>query len=52
MGGRPDLYGPQLNRTYADLAAHSGFLSDPGRVAHPKDKARVGRGMPYIRDRL
>ena len=47
---RPDLYDPQLNRTYADLAAHYGFLIDPGRVAHPKDKARVERGMPYIRD--
>lgn len=47
---KPDLYDPQLNRTYRDLATHYGFLVDPGRVAHPKDKPRVERQMPYIRD--
>jgi len=47
---RPDRYDPQLNRGYAELAAHYGVLIDPCRVAHPKDKPRVERPMPYIRD--
>jgi hypothetical protein len=47
---RPDLYDPQLNRGYAELAAHYGLLIDPCRVRHPKDKPRVERPMSYIRD--
>jgi transposase len=47
---RPDLYDPQFNRGYAELAAHYGILMDPCRVGHPKDKPRVERPMPYIRD--
>ena len=47
---RPDLYDPQLNRGYAELAAHYGVLIDPCRAAHPKDKPRVERSMPYVRD--
>ena len=47
---RPDLYDPQLNRGYAELAAHYGVLVDPCRVNHPKDKPRVERLIPYLRD--
>jgi transposase len=47
---RPDLYDPQINRGYAELAAHYGVLIDPCRVGCPKDKPRVERLMPYIRD--
>jgi transposase len=47
---KPDLYDPKLNRAYAELAAHYGCLIDPARAAKPKDKARVERPMPYIRD--
>jgi len=47
---RPDLYDPQINRGYAELAAHYGVIIDPCRVARPKDKPRVERPMPYIRD--
>ena len=46
----PDLYDPQINRGYAELAAHYGVLIDPCRVAHPKDKPRVERLIPYVRD--
>jgi transposase len=47
---RPDLYDPKLNRAYAELACHYGTLIDPARVRRPRDKARVERPMPYIRD--
>lgn len=47
---KPDLYDPKLNRVYAEMAAHYGCLVDPARAAKPKDKPRVERPMPYIRD--
>jgi len=47
---RPDLYDPRINRSYAELAAHYGVLADPARVRKPKDKSRVERAMPYVRD--
>jgi hypothetical protein len=47
---RPDLYDPKINRSYAELAAHYGFLPDPARVFRPADKPRVERPMPYVRD--
>jgi transposase len=47
---KPDLYDPRLNRGYAELSHHYGFLVDPARVAHPRDKPRVERAVPYVRD--
>jgi len=47
---KPDLYDPRINRGYAELAWHYGCLVDPARVAHPKDKPRVERMVPYVRD--
>ena len=47
---RPDLYDPKLNRSYAELAEHYGVLIDPARARRPRDKARVERPMPYLRD--
>jgi transposase len=47
---KPDLYDPKLNRSYAELAAHYGCLVDPARALKPRDKARVERPMPYVRD--
>jgi Integrase core domain len=47
---RPDLYDPKINRSYAELAAHYGFLPDPARAFRPTDKPRVERPMPYVRD--
>jgi Integrase core domain len=43
---KPDLYDPQINRSYAELAAHDGTLVDPARAFKPKDKPRVERPMP------
>jgi transposase len=47
---RADLYDPKLNRAYAELAEHYGVLVDPARARKPRDKARVERPMPYVRD--
>ncbi|MGV4989024.1 IS21 family transposase [Streptomyces sp. NRAIS4] len=47
---KPDLYDPKINKAYAELASHYGALVDPARAGKPKDKPRVERPMPYIRD--
>jgi transposase len=49
---KPDIYDPLLNRSYGELAAHYGCLIDPARALKPKDKPRVERMMPYVRDSL
>ena len=49
---KPDIYDPLLNRSYAELAAHYGCLIDPARALKPKDKPRVERQMPYVRDSM
>ncbi len=49
---RPDLYDPRLNRAYAEMAEHYGVLIDPARASKPKDKPRVERQMPYVRDSM
>jgi hypothetical protein len=47
---KADLYDPKLNRAYAEMAVHYGCLIDPARANKPKDKPRVERMMPYVRD--
>ncbi len=47
---KPDRYDPLLNRGYAEMAEHYGCLVDPARAVKPKDKPRVERMMPYVRD--
>jgi transposase len=47
---KPDLYDPKINRSYAELAGHYGVLVDPARRGKPRDKARIEKPMPYIRD--
>lgn len=47
---KADLYDPRLNRAYAEMAAHYGCLIDPARAEKPRDKPRVERMMPYVRD--
>ena len=47
---KPDIYDPQLNRAYAELAHHYGVLVDPCRAGRPKDKPQVERAVPYVRE--
>lgn len=49
---RPDIYDPKVNRAYGELAAHYGCLVDPARRGKPKDKPRVERPIPYVRDSM
>jgi transposase len=63
LGGVPDIvvpdnlkaaatrahrYAPELNRTYADLAPHSGVAVIPARAAKPRDKAKVEVGVQVV----
>lgn len=47
---KPDLYDPKLNRLYQELAEHYGFFVDTARVRHPKDKGKVERAVPVVRE--
>ncbi len=47
---KADLYDPKFNHGYEELAHHYGLIIDPARSGKPKDKARVERVIPYIRD--
>jgi transposase len=45
---RPHRYEPDLNPTYAELAAHYGTALLPTRVAKPRDKAKVEVGVQIV----
>ena len=38
-------YEPEINRSYTELAEHYGFTVIPARRGHPKDKAKVEKGV-------
>jgi transposase len=42
---RPSYYDPELNPTYADLAAHYGTAVLPARPYKPRDKAKVEQAV-------
>jgi transposase len=42
------LYDPQINRTYADMAAHYGTAILPARPRRPRDKAKVEQAVLTI----
>ena len=44
-----DAVNPQFSQGWLDYAGHVGFLTDPARVASPKDKPRVERAVQYVR---
>jgi transposase len=39
---RSDPYTPRFNRTFLEYATFQGFLPDPARPVHPKDKPVAG----------
>jgi len=50
--GQADPYTPRFNRTFLEYANYRGFLPDPARPAHPKDKPVVENSVPYLRQRF
>lgn len=49
---KPDLYEPKLNRAYQEMAEHYGVFIDPARPYHPKDKGKVERTVPTVREQF
>ena len=46
---KTDLYDPTINRAYAELERHYGFVADPAKVRTPEHKGKVERSMPTVR---
>ena len=51
IAGADSLH-PKLTRGFLEYAQRRGFIPDPARVRHPKDKPQVERGVPYVRERF
>ena len=47
-----DALHPRLTRGFLEYSQHRGFITDPARVRHPKDKPRVERSVQYARERF
>lgn len=47
---KPDLYDPELNRSYAEFAAHYGVFLNPCRVGKATDKGKIERLVPSARE--
>ena len=47
-----DALHPRFTRGFLEYARQRGFISDPARVRKPRDKPRVERSVPYVRERL
>jgi len=47
-----DPLNPRLTRGFLEYAQHRGFIADPTRPGHPKDKPKVERQVPYARERF
>jgi len=49
---KADIYDPTLNRAYAEMERHYGFVADPAKVASPKLKGKVERNVGVMRRHL
>ena len=47
-----DALHPRLTRGFLEYSQHRGFITDPARVRHPKDKPCVERSIQYVRERF
>ncbi|MBS1837286.1 MAG: IS21 family transposase [Actinobacteria bacterium] len=47
---RADSLEPRFNQAFVEYAQARGFVIDPARVRSPKDKPRVERVVPYVRN--
>ncbi len=46
---RSDPTDPKLNEAFVEYAQARGFVIDPARVRHPREKARCERSVSYVR---
>ena len=46
---KADPLAPRLTEGFREYAQARGFVVDPARVRHPRDKPRVERTIPYVR---
>lgn len=46
---KADQINPKINAAFLEYAQSRGFVIDPTRIRHPKDKARVERCVSYVR---
>jgi len=46
---KADATNPCFNDTFIEYAQSRGFVVDPARVRHPKDKPKVERAVQYVR---
>ena len=46
----PDSLHPRLTQGFLEYSQHRGFITDPARVRHPRDKPKVERGIQYVRE--
>jgi transposase len=49
---KPDLYDPQFNRSYREMAEYYDCFLDPCRVADPKGKGKVERDVQTVRNQF
>jgi len=47
-----DPLNPRLTRGFLEYAQHRGFIADPTRPGHSRDKPKVERQVPYARERF
>jgi transposase len=45
---RADAVNPRLTREWLEYSQARGFVTDPARVRHPRDKPRVEAGVQYV----
>ena len=45
-----DALHPSFTRGFLEYSQRRGFIADAARVRHPKDKPKVERGVPYVRE--
>jgi transposase len=49
---KPHRYEPEINRAYAEWAAHYGVAVLPARVRTPDDKAKVENGVRHVQQQI
>jgi len=47
-----DALNPVLTRGFLEYSQARGFMTDPARVRHPKDKPHTERNVQYVRERF